>query len=196
MAITNGYATLAQFKSWNKIGSTDADDDTVIESCIESASRFIDIETGRTFYARTETRKYSVPSDLRALVLDDDLLTITTLTNGDGNTIASSEYNLWPVNTSPYRRIILKSASTTFWLQDSSSNVDYVISVAGTWGYVAATPTDIYTICLIAANAYYKRRAGESTSSVARVTAMGVVLTPQDMPGIVADTIRSYKGLT
>ena len=71
MAITNGYATLPEFKAWVDITSADAPDDGVIEDIIETASRHIDNTTGRTFYARTETRYYDVP-DGRQIDLDDD----------------------------------------------------------------------------------------------------------------------------
>ena len=77
MAIINGYATLAEFKALLGITSTNATDDSIIEDCIEAASRYIDGKTRRTFYARTETRYFSVPDGgERQLDLDDDLLTI------------------------------------------------------------------------------------------------------------------------
>ena len=193
MAITNGYCTLADFKLWLNISSTETDDDSVIEDIIEGVSRFIDGETGRTFYARTETRYFDVPPSLgRTLVLDDDLLTITTLTNGDENTIASTEYNLWPKNDPPYRRIILKASSTEYWEMDSSGNVEDVISVAGTWGYAASAPHDIRQACMMISTAWYKRRFGENTSSTVQITGAGVVIMPQDIPPTAMTILRKY----
>ena len=116
MSAINSYATLAEFKNYKDISSTDADDDGVIEDLLEEASRYIDGETNRTFYPRVETRYFSVPETLgRQLDLDDDLLAITTLTNGDDGTIASTEYNLLPKNKTPYYAIKLKEASTEYW---------------------------------------------------------------------------------
>ena len=159
MAITNGYATLAEFKLFQDIGSTDTDDDKVIEDLVEASSRYIDRWTGRTFYARTETRYFDIPEG-RELEMDDDLLTITTLTNGDGGEIANTEYNLVPKNVSPYYAIKLKESSSEYWELDNDSNSEDVISVAGTWGFAATRPDDINFACLLIAASYYKRRFG------------------------------------
>jgi len=42
------YATLAQFKA--AVGITDSTDDTLLENCVEAASRRIDGFTGIFFY--------------------------------------------------------------------------------------------------------------------------------------------------
>ena len=197
MAITNGYATLAEYKLWADISSTDTNDDSVIEDLVELASRYIDHKTGRTFYARTETRYFDVPRmGSRELRLDDDLLTITTLTNGDDSSIANTEYNFIPKNITPYYAIRLKASSSAYWNFDSDGNGEFVISVAGTWGYTATAPDDIKSACLMIATSAYKRRFGESTSSTATITAAGVVLTPQDIPSQAADIIRLFVRFT
>ena len=195
MAITNGYATLAEFKTWPDITSTDATDDGMIEDLIESASRFIDNQTGRTFYARTETRYYDVPSG-RELQLDDDLLAITTLTNGDDTTLAATEYHLIPKNVTPYYAIRLKSTSAYMWQSDSSGGREYVISVAGTWGWTATCPAEIKTACLQIATDYYNKTIGSPGASTAQVTAMGVVLTPAGVPATAMQLINRYKKRT
>ena len=194
MAIENGYATLAEYKAWQTVSSTDATDDGVIEQIVEAASRYIDGETARTFYARTETRYFSVPNPAsRQLDLDDDLIAITTLTNGDGNTIAATEYNLIPKNVTPYRAIKLKASSTYCWTCDSNGNTEYVISNLGTWGWAATAPHDIRQACLMIAISMYKRRFGENVSSTYKVTAAGIVVTPQDVPSQAAAIIRKYN---
>jgi hypothetical protein len=192
MAITNGYATLAEYKAYASIDSTDATDDGVIEDLIESASRYIDAQTGRTFYARTETRYFSVPGS-RELRFDDDLLTITTLTNGNGTTIASTEYYFLPRNVSPKYALKLKEGSSTAWYPDSDSNYEYVISIAGTWGYTATRPDDISAACMEITKASYGRRKGQNMQGVARVTAAGVVITPQDIPASAMAIIKRYR---
>ena len=196
MAITNGYATLAEFKAWDKISSTDTADDEVIEDIIEAVSRYIDGETSRTFYARTETRYFSVPYPRsRQLDLDDDLIAIAEdgLTNGNDETIASTEYNLIPKNVTPYRAIKLKASSTYYWTYDSDGNTEYVISVEGTWGYSTTAPHDIRQACLMIALSMYKRRFGENVSSTYKITAAGIVVTPQDVPSQAAKIIRKYN---
>lgn len=173
----------------------DADDDAAIETVIEGVSRYIDLKTQRTFYARTATRYYDLPSS-RELELDDDLLTITELLNGDDVEISSSDYNLIPRNDPPYRAIRLKETSTIYWTLDSNGNSEFVIDVAGTWGYMAAHTDDIREACLMTTQSFVKRRFGENVSGIAKVTAAGVVITPQDVPSSAADIINHYKKWT
>lgn len=196
MAITNGYATLVEFKAWPDITSTDAGDDTLIEYLIGAASRFIDDQTGRTFYARTETRNFDVPKGTRELRLDDDLLIITTLTNGDGNEIANTEYILLSANVDPKFAIVLKSTSSTTWQPDSNSGTEQVISVLGTWGWVADHPDNIKTACLQIATDYYNKTIGNAGASVATITSAGVVLSPAGVPATAMQIINSYRKMT
>lgn len=199
MTILNGYCTLAEYKAYQAARGqtmiTDATDDTVIEDMIEAASRFIDRKTGRTFYSRSETRYFDVPENgRRELRLDDDLLTITTLTNGDGAVLTSTlDYNLVPKNTAPYYAIKLKQSSVHYWTQDGNGNIEDVISIIGTWGYSATAPDDIKESCLMIAASLYKRRYGENLSSISTITAAGIVITPQDVPGLAWAVINSYK---
>lgn len=195
MTITNGYATLADFKAYKDISTTDSVDDGVIEKMIEAASRWLDVSIGRTFYARTETHYFDVPSG-RELTLDDDLLTVTTLTNGDGTVLTTSHYNLVPKNKSPYYAVRLKETSTYLWQMDTNGNTESVISLAGTWGYSSTAPDDIEQACLELAGNMYARRTGQQTDGVASVTAAGVVLQPRDIPGWVRGVIGSYKRRT
>lgn len=193
MTITNGYVTLAEVKACFNTSSTNATDDGFIEDLVEMGSRLIDRETCRTFYARTETRKFDYTSS-RSLKMDDDLLTITTLTNGDSETIAATEYNLYPLNRSPKREIRLKQGSTYYWATDGYSNTEGVISVAGTWGFSATAPDDIKHACLSIVISAYHRRYGEGIDAgVAKITAAGVVITPQDIPADAWEIIRAYR---
>ncbi len=192
MTIMNGYATLEEFIAWGSITDTSAGDDAVVEDAIEGASRYIDQSTGRTFYSRSETRYYDVPPG-RELRVDDDLLSITTLTNGDDNAIAATEYNFIPKNTTPYYALKLKQSSSTFWQFDSDGNSEGVISIAGGFGYSDEAPHDIREACLMIALASYHRRTGQNLSTVATVTAAGVVITPQDVPGTAARTLSFYR---
>lgn len=195
MAITNGYTTVAEYIDYaHPNGGYDTKDDAIIESIIEGASRFIDAQTRRTFYARTETHYFSVP-DGRRLDLDDELLTVTTLTNGDGTVLTTSDYYLWPRNKPPYSCVVMKESSLYYWTLDGSGNSEYVITLAGTWGYAATAPDDIRIACLDIAKSIYKRRFGENQSGVATITGAGVVITPRDIPETAAALLRAYRRL-
>ncbi len=140
MTIINGYCTLSEFKNYvaprgqSTSITTDATDDSVISAIVEGISRWIDEQCGRTFYPRIETRYFNVPED-RLLIVDDDLLAVTTLTNGDDSVTASTEYNLEPRNVSPAWAIKIKDTSSDIWTSDSDGSYEGVIEVLGYWGY-------------------------------------------------------------
>lgn len=148
MTTPNAYCTLAEFKQYITHASADlqpsASDDKLIERLVVRASRRIDDLMARRFYPRVETRSYDVPSG-RDLWLYDDLLEVTTLTNGDDNTIASTEYTLHPANEYPKYKLVLTEATTYLWEEDSSSNSEQVIDVLGYWGYHDRYATDAWT---------------------------------------------------
>lgn len=193
MTITNGYSTLAKIKAVHKITSTDATDDGVLEDMITHASRIIDGLTRRTFYARTETHYYDAPDGDSLFIDDDDLLAITTLTNGDASTIASTKYKLYPLNSLPKWEIRLLPSTGLYWTSTSSGDNDSAITVAGSWGYSSTTPADIEAACNdIVINAYHSR-FGENTSGAATITGAGVVITPQDIPASAWTVIKTYR---
>jgi hypothetical protein len=61
-----------------------------------------------------------------------DLLAITTLTNGDTNTIASTNYVFEPRNNTPRYAITLKTSSGKSW--QYNSDPENAISILGIWG--------------------------------------------------------------
>jgi hypothetical protein len=193
VTISNGYCTLAEFKNFDRITSTDATDDGVIESIIEMASRFIDWWTGRRFYATSASRYFDAP-DTRDLWLDEDLISVTSVTNGDGTAIASGEYQLLPLNESPKYAIRLKASSSVSWTGDSNGNTEGVVTVAGSWGYASSTPSDIKNACmLIAASVYRKRFGATEGGGKATITAGGVVLMPETMPAAAQAMLTQYR---
>ena len=196
MAITNGYATLEEYKAWAKVDSSDSADDLVLEDLIEEASRDLDRGTARRFYASTETRNFDHPPQGRTLKLGTDLLSVTTLTNGDDVVIAASDYILLPANESPKYAIKLKQSSTVGWTLDSSGNSEQVIAVAGSWGYIATTPKDINIACMAIAKSQDQKRSGQNVGGTATITAAGVVISPEGFPRYAADVIRKYKRLS
>lgn len=203
MTIANGYATLLQIKNRiNSLGmSADATDDATIENMVEQASRAIDgLCGGRTFYARTETHYFDTPNGPQ-LDLDDDLLAITTLTNGDATVVTSGQYFLIDRNRLPYYAIKLRASAGIIWQLDSNGDEEQAISLAGSWGYVDRAATDARSVmvvrnteeaCILTVLNEYHRLSGENISGTAIVTAAGVAITPQGIPQKAADLIRIY----
>ena len=216
---TNGTITLFLIASWNPYCSyaqvkdrlssagisVNAIDDGILYDMMEQGSRAIDAFCGgRTFYARTETHYFDIPADDQ-LDVDDDLLTVTTLTNGDDTTIASTAYYLLNRNHPPYYALRLRASSGITWLVDTNGESTQVIELAGTWGYVSRTATDARSIRIIRLTESaaldivaheYRRRFGENTTSTTIVTASGVVITPEGFPQSVKDKLAPLRRVT
>jgi len=188
------YATLEDLRGYLDIDITS--DDPLLQEAIESAQSYIDSQTNRHFEAVTATRYYDSSArsrwDSRQLDLyGDDLLTITTLTNGDssGTVIAAANYWLTPRNEGPpYHGILLKSDITDYWEWDT----DYWVSVAGTWGYSATVPDDIRQATLSLA-AYLFRSKDSQVFETTAIIESGAIAIPQGIPATVDRIIGRYK---
>lgn len=157
MSITNGYATLAELKSF--LGISGSTDDARLELAIEAASRAIDTECSRRFYASTLTRYFTATDPLRC-DLDDDIHTVTTVAIDKTGlraytVLAGSDYELDPTEA-PYRIIWIAPGSTEAFPLDQRRGV----RVVGDWGYCAtgSHPQAITRACLILATRYFKRK--------------------------------------
>lgn len=155
MAIVNGYATLAEIKTYLSTASTN--DDARLESAIESASRAIDATCRRQFFATTATR-YFEAEESDYLSLPDDLLSVTELAIDLGNrnyvALAATDYELEP-NTTPYTSIYISpTGAQSFPLGRRG------VRIQGSFGYCAtgSHPQAIKSACLILAVRYFKRR--------------------------------------
>lgn len=194
MSITNGYATLAEAKGRLGIPTADTADDTVIEAVVEAASRAIDSETGRQFYATTATR-YFTAEDVELLFVDD-LLSVTSLetlsansagTRTYGYTWATTDYDLEPANSSPYTRILTNPEGRYTFPTDSRG-----VKIVGSWGYSSTAPDAINEACLLMAARLFKRKDAP----------FGVLSTPDfgvaSVPAVDVDVrllIRPYRRL-
>lgn len=128
------YCSLNVLKA--ELGETGTTNDTRLKRYLGQASRQIEDYTGRTFIPVTETRYFDVPQNGAKLFLqDDDLLTLTTLTDQTG-TITSIYYWLYPLNLYPKHTILLDTSSLGrgFEYDDEPNRA---ISIVGQWGYTA-----------------------------------------------------------
>jgi hypothetical protein len=167
MAITNGYATLADVKGAFRI--TDNVDDALIELSIESASREIDGYCERVFYnAGTATRVY-IPTDT-FYTETDDIISVTTLkTSSTGESFdttwsASGDYQLEPLNGisgglvgHPATRIrAIGSYLFPLWDPKNVNSHEATVQVTGVFGW-SAVPTAIRQATIILAMRQFKR---------------------------------------
>lgn len=144
------YVTLTEYKAYMESSTQGftapqtAAEETFVTNLLTSAQQFVEDWTGRRFEAATATRYFDARSiaytDPQRLFMDDDLLTVTTLTNGDGVVLSGSSYYLEPYNLTPKHAIRLKTDYS--W----SFSTDGRVSVAGTWGYTASASRDVKRI--------------------------------------------------
>jgi len=188
------YATLEDLRGHLDIDITT--DDYLLQEAIEDAQSYIDGQTNRHFEAETDTRYYDRSAldrwNSRLLNLyRDDLLTVTTLTNGDssGTAIASTKYWLTPRNEGPpYHGVLLKTDIADYWEFDT----DYWVSIAGTWGYSTTAPDDIRRATLVLA-AYFYRQKDAAMFETTAIVESGAIAIPQGIPATVDRVINKYK---
>ena len=204
MAITNGYATLAEFQLYVTMAgdtvTSDTNDSSVIEDIIEAVSRHIDNICGRVFYqssSDTETRYYT-PED-NALVFIDDLVSITTIA-GDNDqlrtwpdALSSSDYDLQPYNASnkgwPYTWLETTPLTTAYFPTHTKG-----LKIVGIFGF-PAVPDEIKAACLGIALNIYQGRTGQSSAGNVTVTQAGVIIRPTDVPKWAEITLSKYQRL-
>lgn len=138
--MANWYTTREQVKLALGEQAPSGERDKVIDQKIEAASREIDTLTHRHFIPKTAVHRLAFPYRDMArpwvLPLDDDLLSVSTLTK-DGDTataIASGDYFLEPVNLGPpYQWIEIDLDSAAFFSTEGTHQ--RAVRVTGSWGY-------------------------------------------------------------
>lgn len=198
MAITNGYATLAQLKAALRI--TDSVDDSLLETSIESASRQIDGACERVFYSTSGSRVYR-PTDSFTCEIDDlsSLTTLKTSSRGDGVfdiTWTATDRQLEPLNGlsgGSYRPFDLIRAIGEYlfplWDPKSVNNYEATVQVTGVFGWTTV-PTDIKQATILLAMRQFKRY--DSPLGVAGFGDLGVIRVGRIDPDI-ESLIMPYK---
>jgi hypothetical protein len=165
MAITDGYATLADVKAALRI--VDTVDDGLLEISIEAASREIDGWCERVFTTSTATRVYR-PTDVFT-VETDDIQSITTLkTDADGDGVFEitwdpTDFQLEPLNgisggiKSPF--YVIKAVGSYIFPIFEPRNVnsnDASVQVTGVFGFTTI-PTAVKQATILLAMRQFKR---------------------------------------
>ena len=126
--------TLERVRAHRHMDADATGDDELLKALIAAASAEFARETGRTCLPGYAVRHFDAPiRSPYALDLDEDLLELATLTNGDGSDISAEAVALRPLNAYPKWRITLRSnAGITYTY---ASDPQGAIRVAGWWGY-------------------------------------------------------------
>jgi hypothetical protein len=176
MAITNGYATLAQVKAALRI--TDSVDDALLEMAIESGSRAIDGYANRSFYSSGSAVRVFTPNDNFITEIDDlvSLTSLKTMVDDDSTfdtTWTPTDYQLEPLNgrvdglTTPFTHI--RAVGDYFFTEYEQ---EATVQVTGIWGW-ASVPISVTQATVIQASRIYKRL--DSPLGVAGISDIGIM---------------------
>ena len=195
MAITNGYATLAELKS--SLTITDTSDDALLELSITATSRMIDDFTGRFFYANgtvgTPVVRYYTALDPWSLAVDD-FVSISGIATDDNfnqtwSTVwATSDFMVEPINNPrrgwPYTRILATGRYVwPYYLPQSCR-------VKGVWGW-SAVPSEVNQACLIQSSRLFIRK--QSPFGIAGTPELGTVRLSSRLDPDVEALLRPIK---
>ena len=186
------YCTVADVKQY--LGNTTTDDDTLLGELIPRAQKAIETHTHRVFEATSDTTRVfdaDCDTDDRLLYLDEDIVSITTVTNGDGTTVTSSQYVTYPRNRTPYYAVELKLSPGIIWEYDSSSDPEGAISVTGKWAYSESPPDDIVHACIRLVGYYYRQKDSQVYDTTA-TPELGTITVPMGLPKDVKTIVRPY----
>lgn len=170
MAITNGYATLTEIKTFLSI--SDNVDDTLLENMVEAASRSIDRIANRRFYldSNASARAYRVSSPV--ILYTDDIGTTSGLIvkldeDGDGTfettLTLNTDYIMDPLTAldlgRPYTQVTMVTTSESFPIFPGlfQNGLRPGVQVTARWGW-PSVPDDINQACLILTADLYKRK--------------------------------------
>lgn len=183
-------AILTRVEAKRYIGNTTAADDTLIDELLLAAQAFIEGPAGanRLYEASADTtRTFDASQDVdgRLLYLDADLCQITSVTNGDGAAISSTQYVAETAggarNATPWRRLRLRSTATVSWLPSTTTGAENAISIVGRWAYSITAPERIKQL-MREIVAYEYRRRSASGDADRPLLADGVLILPSALP--------------
>ena len=185
------YVTAALVRAY--LGTTSTGDDTLIAALCTRAQAAIDRYCNRTFEAAADSTRYfdaiGPHIDGPTLYLDRDLCAITTVTNGDGVAVGSTQYVTLPRNDTPYHGLRIKTSAGKVWTY--STDWEKAIAITGKWAYSATAPDDIVQAAVRLA-AFYYRQKDAALQDVTAIEA-GVVVQPVAIPMDVQALLRPYK---
>jgi hypothetical protein len=187
---------LADFKThYPGVGDTEND---AINTCLADAESYIKRKTGRVFEdpGADATRYFDAVDDVDAnlliLFLDRDLESVTSITNGDGETVTADQYKLWPTDP-PHSEIRLLTAASVNWTYEDDP--DEAIAVAGRWwcSNTEAVAGATKAVRDLAKHYFTSRRAEREVIH----TPVGTIIRhPDDVPQSVKEFIADWGDIT
>lgn len=190
------YVTTAVLKDY--LGVSGGGDDALLDALIVRAQAIIDAYCHRTFEASSNTsRTFDTVRDVggdydEILYLDEDLASISSITNGDGTTVTAAQYVTEPRNRTPYYAIRLRASSNVTWEYDSNDDPEDAITVTGRWAYSTTAPADIVQVCVRLAGYLYQQKDNAAELDRPIIAGNSTIL-PSRLPSDLADMLAPYR---
>ena len=168
-------------------------DDEIIESMCLAAQAYIEHKTNRVFEVSADSIRYFDATKLenqRLLRFGEDLISITTVVNGDGSTIASSNYFLSYAGHLIYELKLKGSTGLYFTYEDDPEEA---IAVTGKWAYSLTPPQDIIQATRRLASYLFWQKDNANDLDrpfiIGQVTSLPAAL-PRDVERLIAKYVR------
>lgn len=188
------YVNAAALKVY--LGISETTDDALLGTLIAAAQAAIDSYCRQTFEADADSTRYFDPTcdvDGRCLILDAPLCAITSVTNGNGVVVSSSDYVKEPRNSTPWHRLTLKGSATVAWTWTTTP--ENSIAIAGRWAYSVSAPGDIVQAATRLAAYLYRQK--NNSADLDRAVAIGAsaMILPSDLPKDMTRLLAPYRRL-
>lgn len=191
------WVTRADVKAWLSI--TGAGEDTLIDRCTNVAELMIEGKLGMPAVAAAGTRTYHAIDDVRNNGRDlkiDYHTALTSVTNGDGTSVNTSNITRLPANGAWKNRLHLKESSGLRW----TYSLDPVAAISvtanfGMWASVGVVPAEIVQLGIEIAGWVYRVRDTSMGADILAQTRGGTFLMPGKMPPELKDRLNSLGGV-
>ena len=193
------YLTVKELKRY--LDLTGSADDVLLTNLISKAQRWVESFTNRQFEVTSDSTRYIDAVGLhiegnRLYIADmGDIYSITTVTNGDGVEVTSTEYTTYPKTLTQqepvYQSIrILSNTTSKYWTW--TDDWENAISITGKWGYSASPPEDVKqaTRQIVA---YLYRQKDAQVFDVTAIPDAGVIQIPQGIPRTARLILEHYR---
>jgi len=192
------YPTVENAKTYLSV--TGAGEDTEIGWFVDAATAWVENYCGHNFEADADQTIYILPeypaligrSRRKLLIREYEIISVTSITNGDGETVGSGDYLLRPTSGPPYYMIELDADAGLVWWR-GSDGAGVVTIVASSLGYSATCPDDVFLAILETVGVLYRARATGGLGTVTTATRQGLIIQPGIMPPHILFLLNSYR---
>lgn len=194
------YITVSGLRNYLQI--TSSGDDAILATFCEMAQDEIERYTKRVFEAPADTTRWFTPLDnqhggdlLRdgyTLCFDTDLVSITTIVNGDGATLPSGTYIALPLNLPQKESVKIKNNVQYFWTY--ADEPVGAVAITGRWAWSITPPPAVVLAAYMLAHYFYDRK-NDSSSNRDVLSSDGVVIAAAKIPGDIFKLLAPFQKL-